>query len=205
MTDTNQEPTMEEILASIRRIISEDEAPAADEAATPPAPVEAAAEPEAEPEAGAEPAPEPAAEAPLSLSDLAPPEPPAEPDTSDEVLDLTDRVETVPAAPAAPPIESVGDLDVYTPSRPIPEPAFGAPASAQGDGLVSTHAAGRAASAFDQLASSLIMPKDGRTLEDVVQELLRPLLKAWLDENLPGIVQRAVEAEVERIARGRVR
>ena len=48
------------------------------------------------------------------------------------------------------------------------------------------------------------MPKDGRTLEDVVRELLRPLLKAWLDENLPSIVQATVAEEVERISRRRV-
>ena len=49
------------------------------------------------------------------------------------------------------------------------------------------------------------MPKADRSLEDVVRELLRPLLQQWLDDNLPAIVQQAVEAEVERIARGRVR
>jgi cell pole-organizing protein PopZ len=199
MTDTNQEPTMEEILASIRRIISEDDAPVADDAAaTPPAAVQAAPAPEPEPE----PEPEP----PVALSDFAPP-PPAE-EASDEVLDLTDRVEAMPQTPAAPPVESLGDLDVYPQSRPAPEPAWNPPAAAasdEDDSLVSSHVAGRAASAFDQLASSLVMPKDGRTLEDVVQELLRPLLKSWLDENLPSIVQRAVEAEVERIARSRVR
>jgi cell pole-organizing protein PopZ len=47
------------------------------------------------------------------------------------------------------------------------------------------------------------MPEQGRTIEDVVQELLRPLLKAWLDENLLPIVQAKVEEEVERIARRR--
>ncbi len=46
------------------------------------------------------------------------------------------------------------------------------------------------------------MPRDGRTLEDVVRELLRPLLKQWLDTNLPGIVEAQVKAEVERISRG---
>mgnify|MGYP001285338901 FL=1 len=49
------------------------------------------------------------------------------------------------------------------------------------------------------------MPHSDRTLEDVVRELLRPLLKQWLDDNLPGIVETAVREEVERIARGRVR
>jgi cell pole-organizing protein PopZ len=202
MTDTNQEPTMEEILASIRRIISEDDAPAADDAATPPpAAVEAAPAPAPEPE----PEPEPEFERPVALSDFAPPEPAREAEVSDEVLDLTDRVESAPSAP--PPVETLGDLDVYPQGRAAPEPAWSPPpaAVAADEGLVSSHAAGRAASAFDQLASSLVMPRDGRTLEDVVHELLRPLLRSWLDENLPSIVQRAVEAEVERIARGRVR
>ena len=54
-------------------------------------------------------------------------------------------------------------------------------------------------------ALSIQMPADGRTLEDVVRELLRPLLKQWLDENLPDIVQQTVDREVERIARGGVR
>ena len=58
---------------------------------------------------------------------------------------------------------------------------------------------------FGSLSSALLMPKDGRTLEDVVRELLRPMLKEWLDENLPTIVQATVDQEVERIARGRVR
>ena len=49
------------------------------------------------------------------------------------------------------------------------------------------------------------MPVEGRTLEDVVREMLRPMLQQWLDDNLPGIVQQAVDAEVERISRGRVR
>lgn len=179
---TSQEPTMEEILASIRRIISEDDAPA-DAAAT-------AQEPEPEP-----------AEAAAPVFEAAP-EP--EPEEDDGVLELTDRVETV------------GDLDVYTPSvsdepeAPAydPPPAYEpppAPAVEVGEGLVGAVAATAAASAFGQLSAAIQMPADGRTLEDVVRELLRPLLKQWLDENLPGIVQATVDKEVERIARGRVR
>ena len=49
------------------------------------------------------------------------------------------------------------------------------------------------------------MPADGKSLEDVVRELLRPLLKSWLDEHLPEIVQSRVDAEVSRIARTRGR
>src|SRR5207302_12888 len=119
---TSQEPTMEEILASIRRIISEDEAPP-EEVAAEAAPVEVAAEPEpeAEPEpvaAEAEPEPEPELE-----PTLAEPEPVHE----EEALELTDKVETH------------GDLDVVAPAAP-PEPA---PVEA----LVSERAASAAASA----------------------------------------------------------
>jgi uncharacterized protein len=177
---------MEEILASIRRIISEDD---------PPADAAAAAEPEPEPEAPAEPAPPLLAEEP-----------------EDDVLELTERVETH------------GDLDVYAPAAAFdaePEPEAGpaiesepeAPFEADLDlpplepeaALVGDPAAAAAAAAFGRLSSSILMPADGRTLEDVVRELLRPLLKQWLDDNLPGIVQSTVEAEVARIARGRVR
>lgn len=173
MSDQSQEPTMEEILASIRRIISEDDAPA-----------------------------EPAAEA-------APPPPPPEPEPEpisfdDDVLDLTDPIAPEPELP---PLETVGDLDVYSPE---PEPAYTPPPAAPvfdrdevADQLVGVSAASAAASAFGSLSSALLMPKDGRTLEDVVRELLRPLLKEWLDQNLPRIVETKVEEEVQRISRGR--
>jgi len=178
---SSQEPTMEEILASIRRIISEDDAPAE------PAAEEAAA-PEPEPES------EPAAEV-VAASE------------SEDVLELTDPIAQEPE-PDLPPLESVGDIDVYSPPAPEPEPA--PPAAAPifdrddvADKLVGDSAASAAASAFGSLSSALLMPKDGRTLEDVVRELLRPLLKEWLDQNLPRIVETKVEEEVQRIARGR--
>jgi len=69
---------------------------------------------------------------------------------------------------------------------------------------MSAPAADETATAFGHLARSIAMPAAGRTLEDVVRELLNPLLKAWLDEHLPTIVQAKVEEEVERIARRRV-
>jgi cell pole-organizing protein PopZ len=40
-----------------------------------------------------------------------------------------------------------------------------------------------------------------RTIEDLVRELLRPMLRTWLDEHLPGMVERMVRAEIERLAR----
>jgi cell pole-organizing protein PopZ len=189
MTDpTAQEPTMEEILASIRRIISEDDAPAETAGA------ELAAEPE--PEAyEAEPAfaehAEPAAEEPEAVED--------------DVLELTEVYE----APAA---ETIGDLDVFEP-EPEREQAHAAKPSY--DALVGDSAAASAASAFAGFASSLKKPQaqpqpavggdlafmSGSTVEGIVAEMLKPLLKDWLDANLPGIVEKAVKAEVERIAR----
>lgn len=198
---------MEEILASIRRIISEDDAPAE----TAPA---AAAPAEEEPEQPEE---------DFDVSPAMMDETPAmqEPAASEEdVLELTDTYE----APAA---ESIGDLDV-SPAEPdvdpfpveavsesvfAPEPE--APADTAGqmaptgyDTLVGDSAAASAASAFAGLASSLKKPEpmetstpSGPTLDELARALLRPMLKEWLDANLPGIVEAQVRKEVERIAR----
>lgn len=184
MTDqTAQEPTMEEILASIRRIISEDDAPAE----TAPAPVPVAA-----------PVPAPVAVAPEPLP------------VEDDVLELTDRYE-------APPAETIGDLDVSTPEAPMtysppePEPfpaAYAAP-EPEPEALVGDTAAASAASAFAGLTAALKKPEPvaiptggvGPTIDDLARALLKPMLKEWLDENLPGIVDAAVRKEVERISR----
>lgn len=182
MTDqTAQEPTMEEILASIRRIISEDDAPAEAAAAAPEPVAEVAPEPE--------PVFEAAAEAPAQVEE--------------EVLELTERYE----APAA---ESIGDLDVadvapFPAAEPAPTPDY--------DALVGESAAASAASAFAGLAASFQKPEtpaaapqdmpfvSGNTVEAMVQAMLRPMLKDWLDANLPTIVEAQVRKEVERIAR----
>jgi cell pole-organizing protein PopZ len=177
------EPTMEEILASIRRIISEDDAPAAEGDAAPEPVVALAPEPEPEPEPVVAPEPEPV----------------------EDVLELTQRVE--PAPP-----ETVGDLEVYTKAEPEPEavppakPELVAVAAGDDDEeLVGESTAFAAASHFGNLTASIPLPAQGRTLEDLTRELLRPLLKAWLDENLPRIVESKVAEEVERISRTRVR
>lgn len=204
MTDqTAQEPTMEEILASIRRIISEDDAPAET------APVAAAPEPEAEPE----PEPEPVVSSALMDETPSMEEPHA---SEEDVLELTDAYE----APAA---ESLGDLDISTtepfPSAPAesvfadepveayaPEPAS-APAPSY-DSLVGDTAAASAASAFAGFASTIRKPDPieavggtGPTVDELARALLRPMLKEWLDANLPAIVEAQVRKEVERIAR----
>lgn len=209
MTDQTaaQEPTMEEILASIRRIISEDDAPAETSQAPSEAPGAKGSAPEPSAAAAfdqaAAPAPQPAPE----------PQPAPAPEApgDDDVLDLTDRYQ-------APVAETIGDLDVSA-STPEPFPAAephsssayapgSAPASSSGGSLVGEAAASSAASAFAGLASSVRRPETtdappvaGPTIDEITRELLRPMLKEWLDANLPGIVEAAVRKEVERIAR----
>ncbi len=209
---------MEEILASIRRIISEDDAPAETAEA---APAQAEAEPEPEPQ----PEPEPVEAQAESVSPALMDETPSteEPAASEEdVLELTDTYE----APAA--SESIGDLDVSPagddvdpfptggdsesvsasePERPADTPSID-PAPKAYDSLVGDSAAASAASAFAGLASSLRKPEpmetstpSGPTLDELARALLRPMLKEWLDANLPGIVEAQVRKEVERIAR----
>ena len=198
---------MEEILASIRRIISEDDAPAE----TAPA---AAASAEAAPAPEAAPEPEPVVSSALMDETPSMEEPHA---SEEDVLELTDAYE----APAA---ESLGDLDISPsepfPSAPVaesvfvdepveayaPEPAS-APAPAY-DSLVGDSAAASAASAFAGLASTVRKPEpmesssgSGPTVDELARSLLRPMLREWLDANLPTIVEAQVRKEVERIAR----
>lgn len=192
---TSQEPTMEEILASIRRIISEDEVPAEEGAEEPGA--------EDEPEAEAEPDYEPMEEPEPDVDAVAVPEPAPVFDDEDDVLDLTEPYKAPEPAPA--PVFESDDLAAYAPPPPLlprtPDPA---PMAVMEDAIVSHVAEVAAASAFGHLAQTIAMPGEGRTLEDVVREMLRPLLKSWLDENLPTIVQAAVDEEVARIARRRL-
>lgn len=143
MPEAQGEPSMEEILASIRRIISEDEPEPAKEQSRAPEPVPEMLSHDAED---------------LMVFD-------DEPMMNEEV-----------AAPA--------------PAAPAPET------------LVSEPARTAAADAFSRLSGALrISEEPGQTLEGVVRELLRPMMKQWLDANLPAIVEAKVEAELNRIAR----
>jgi len=69
------------------------------------------------------------------------------------------------------------------------------------DDLMSPTATAAVSAAFGSLATT-ILSENARTLEDLVQEMMRPMLKDWLDENLPGLVERMVRAEIERVSRG---
>lgn len=80
--------------------------------------------------------------------------------------------------------------------RPAPEPEM------PDEPLVSAAASASVQSAFGQL-SHTVLAANARTLDDLVKEMLRPMLRSWLDENLPVIVERLVRAEIERVSRGR--
>ena len=158
MTDPDlPEPSMEEILASIRRIISQDEAPTVS--------VTGATNPDDTDEDV------------LILTELAPPEP----------LTAYEAPPTTPAIPAAARAE-VGLVSSAT--------ALGAAASFQKLSFIVDNSV--------QTASPPVAPASP-TLEDITRDLMRPMLKSWLDENLDAIVRARVDEEVERITRGRVR
>jgi len=203
-----QEPSMEEILASIRRIIADDDAaktpPKAAEpqkaAAPPPRPAPAPARPAAPP---APPPPAPSAtnsqddiDAMFDAPATAPAGEPAQPD----ILDLTEAMQASPADDAEslddppPPAQATANtvaearrqFQQNMPDRPLLAPST----------------INAVDSAFNTLAQTVLV-KNARTLDEMVTEMLRPMLKAWLDDNLPGMVERIVRDEIERVSRGR--
>jgi cell pole-organizing protein PopZ len=164
LQDQQAEPSMEEILASIRRIISEEE----------------------------------------QTPNAAP------------VLDLTQTDEPAPAPVqhvAPPPVDDDIVFEAVEPAVTqevafVPEPVITAPqprpvaAEPTGDVILSNPVANQAAGSLARLAGSLrISDAPGQTVEGVVREMLKPMLKDWLDRNLAAIVEARVEAELERIAR----
>jgi uncharacterized protein len=160
-----QEPSMEEILASIRRIIADDDAskPAKpSESAAPPKPSSAIAPPPSRPP-------------PMPSKAATPPPAPK------------------PAAPSLPASNSQEDIEAMLAELD---------GSKATPGLISNETIAAVDSAFSTLAHTII-GQNARTLEDLVKEMLRPMLKSWLDDNLPGLVERIVRAEIERVSRGR--
>jgi hypothetical protein len=206
---------MEEILASIRRIIADDDSsktakPSEPAAAAPSRPAPPAAVGNSQDDIDA------------MLADLDPPS--AAPGS--DVLDLTEAM-AAPAEDAGPAptfrtIDAASDV-IFTdrapdpppepavriieePRRPVPPPApprpDAAPPPEPDRALISASTVAAVDSAFNTLAHTVI-GQNARTLEDLVKEMLRPLLKSWLDDNLPGVVDRIVRAEIERVSRGR--
>lgn len=84
-------------------------------------------------------------------------------------------------------------------ARAAGEPDAPLPAGRRKD-LLSPAADAAIASAMNALGD-LVLPQRDRTVEDLVKEILRPMLKEWLDENLPHLVEQLVRAEIERVVR----
>ena len=227
------EPSMEEILASIRRIISEDgdgaEGGEAKAEATPAAP----GAPGAAPPPAAEAAPPPAAERPKRalIADVESEEDAivvaAGAEDESDVLLLTEEAEEEAPPPSPRLRESPLALDDEPPPEPPrrepealsfepeleveDEPARAATPDTASlvDRLISERAAAASLAAMSELVTrshrepnieSLPMGNANQTLEDLTRELLRPILKSWLDDNLPQIVERIVREEIGRLA-----
>lgn len=203
----SQEPSMEKILASIRRVIAEDDsqkpvqhpAEAASAVFNPDA---AAASPEAERAMG-QPYSPPSESPALSIGALSGPA-----KAFSTVLDLTEpsvstafrsAAPTVNSSPAPTPPAPTDDAVAreamsVTQTTGVSDPDRG--------GLMSSTTSAAIDSAFNALAQTVLV-HNARTLEDLVREMLRPMLKVWLDDNLPGMVERLIRAEIERVSRGR--
>lgn len=179
--DAAADPSMEEILASIRRILNEDEA---------------AAPAEVPPASAVEPAEEAAEEDVLVLDRsmlVAPPEaepPPPPPPPAPEPPASHHEPADFSPPPAPPPVPTPVQLEPPpVPSTGLLAPEAAAAAASSVDGLLRTLAASRSTQVY----------RGGPTLEDLVREEIRPLLKDWLDSHLPGLVERLVRAEIERV------
>jgi cell pole-organizing protein PopZ len=187
-----QEPTMEEILASIRRIISED-ADASKGSALNGAAAPAAAAPrdnevleltnvvhdDGSIGRQAEPAPEPAPRRRPAPPPRHEPDPIREPQPEP-------RVSRRAPAPEPRHMRNQSDLDMVE----------------KDDGILSSQASSAITNAFGMLARERdVTVGSGASLEDIVTQIMKPLLAQWLDEHLPEIVERVVQQEVERAAR----
>lgn len=207
MAQLNQEPSMEDILASIKRIIAEDTEAAVARAprvrrgpVAVPDPVDDVSA-DAPPAFAAAPVPEePSAAAPVTAepadvleltSPLIDPEPEtmsapaANPNPADAPAETAPAAELPPAPPAPP-------------AAPTPPPVQ---ASAGGP-ILSGAAAIASRNAFAALNQLQVRSDEGQsnTLEGLVADLLRPMLRDWLDRELPGIVERLVQDEIKRVS-----
>jgi uncharacterized protein len=182
------EPSMEEIIASISRIIAEDK-PGAERRVGATAPVEAAG--------------------PAKRSDIL---------ELTQVVDEDGSVRRVspwagdptapsstPNTPIVSPTDATGRIEPQpSPADPLLEPRLGS----GGERIVSAATSGAVAATFAQLGALPREPRTEtelqlggveRTLEGIVREMLRPLLQDWLDSHLPGIVERLVREEIARV------
>ena len=183
------EPSMEEILASIRRIIADDEEPQQYSEAEAPnsSPLKNVldiAELHVSPLLGSTPN-EPVL-GPWSRGDAA-------------FLDALSEHGSGEAASALREPEDLGAEPIIVPAPLLKNAAV---PSQSAEALLSSEAVASVSGAFSRLSES-IRPAQPTTVEDLMKEMLRPMLKAWLDDNLPPLVERLVREEIERVARRR--
>ncbi|WP_441964906.1 DUF2497 domain-containing protein [Microvirga sp. 2MCAF38] len=179
---------MEEILASIRRIIADDQddmrSDGHDEA-----PADERVLNQAEPQ--------------IFSSELKPDlsETQISPAVPEPVEPRPYRVE-IPASPEGKPVKP--QILAERALERVVSPALKRdPASVPEGGLLSEVASHSISQTFGKLGSPTPATSTARTIEDIVREMLRPMLKTWLDENLPPVVERLVREEIERAARSR--
>jgi cell pole-organizing protein PopZ len=195
-----QEPSMEEILASIRRIISDEGSSQGGQAAT----------------TTAAPVTELSAPVRTAPPSLAPSKPAPVLRDEPDVLELTEVVETkIPST-----YRPADDTDEPEPMFREPQEMRAAPAALAtrsatpvDDRLLSQNTSSAVSAAFDTLANNIFSasgdagnmfagPHGSLTIDEVVREMLKPMLKTWLEENLPSLVERLVRTEIERVSRG---
>ncbi|BBK43780.1 pole-organizing protein PopZ [Allostella vacuolata] len=217
---TPPDPSMEEILASIRRIISDDSA----RPVPSPAPVVVSAREEPVIAMPLAPRPEDTIEPARVQAIPLEVEPRGEPRRSgrprravevEDVLELT-QVYQPRILPEADGRHGRSEPEFSPDSAIRPDPAAPPEAPhrdqrAEAAGLVSPDVAAEAAAAiaaitragFASAGPDLggLATGSGRTLDDLVRELLRPMLKEWLDSRLPGLVEAVVREEIERVVR----
>ncbi len=186
-----REPTMEEILASIRRIISEEDRPVETggdvlDLQPPPAPA-----PVVEAKAAPQPQVEPVRQPPPAVFDEPAPAPSRALEDDLAFVEPEEEIEVEYEEPAPPP-------------QPAPKAVPAAPKAEwrpmEQETLTSEPVASQTAGALSKLMGSMLV-SSGATLDDVVRELLKPMLKQWLDANLPQIVEAEVAKEIDRIRR----
>ena len=185
----SNDPSMDDILASIRKIISDDEARAQVNSQQGSRP-EAAPSPAAGPPAGSPTGPQPQSEG------------------RDDVLLLTDLIEgpKADATPAGtdPLAQRSGRRARRRRRRPLPSRPWWAPTPPTAR---QRHFARLSQTAQDNMPPPVaadpgpVVGGSGKTVEDIVKEMLRPMLKEWLDRNLPQMVERFVEREIVRLTR----
>ena len=135
-----------------------------------------------------------------------PPDP--ESQLPEDVLELTEAMaEPEPSATSFQTIDGqpdvvFADAPPAEPQRAYDEPPRQAAPPAFERSIISANTSAAVDSAFNSLAQTVLV-QNARTLEDLVREMLRPMLNTWLDDNLPGLVERLVRQEIDRVSRGR--